>query len=89
MPCKAPLMPVMTFQISPPLKVWGVSVSSVHISASLSFHVPSALSRLLTTQLSLIVYTSRFMSQLGTHFFWANLSHHADGGQDFLGKGDK
>lgn len=39
---KAPLMSSMTCQIPPPLKVAGSWVSSVQISASLSFHVSSA-----------------------------------------------
>ena len=39
---RAPLMSSMTCQIPPPLKVAGSWVSSVQISASLSFHVSSA-----------------------------------------------
>ena len=47
----APLMVVTVLQIVPPLKVWGDSVSSVHISASFSFHVVNAFSKLSTIQL--------------------------------------
>ena len=56
---------------------------SSHSSASLSFHVPSAYSRLRITQLSLIVYTSQEnKSQHETHL------HHSDKHKDFLCKGN-
>ena len=42
----APLMPVITVQTAPPLKFSGVVLTSVQISASLSFQVPRAEFRL-------------------------------------------
>ena len=54
MPTRALLMPVITRQMSPPLKVSGVWVSRVHISASLLFQPDRAFSRSPTIQLSLI-----------------------------------
>ena len=53
MAVSAPLIPVMTLQISPPLKDSGLWVSSVQISASFSFQVFSAEFRFCTIQLSL------------------------------------
>ena len=53
-PVNALLIPTITFQMSPPLNVSGVCVSSVQISASLSFQPDRAFSNTLTTQLSLI-----------------------------------
>ena len=64
-PTRALWMPRMAFHISPPLKVSGVWVRRVHISASLSFHPESASSRILTTQLSLIKL----------HLLWGIASH--------------
>ena len=57
-PVSAELMLTMTLHICPPLNVSGVCVMSCHNSASLPFHVAMARSRFLTTQLSLMVYTS-------------------------------
>ena len=53
MAVSAPLIPVMTLQISPPLKDSGLWVSSVQISASFSFQVFNAEFRFCTIQLSL------------------------------------
>jgi len=72
------------FQISPPLKDWGDWDSKDHTSDSLSFHVVRAFSRVLTIQLSIGDYLQENLSQLGTHFLQG-----ANGGQDFLGKGNQ
>ena len=53
MAVRAPLIPVMTLQIVPPLKDSGLWVRSVQISASFSFHVDNAEFRFCTIQLSL------------------------------------
>ena len=53
MAVSAPLIPVMTLQIVPPLKDSGLWVRSVQISASFSFHVDNAEFRFCTIQLSL------------------------------------
>ena len=49
----APLIDTITFQIVPPLKAWGDCVRSVQISASFSFHILRAKSRLSMIQLPL------------------------------------
>ena len=53
MAVSAPLIPVMTLQIVPPLKDSRLWVRSVQISASFSFHVDNAEFRFCTIQLSL------------------------------------
>lgn len=58
MPISAELILTTTPHIAPPLKVSGDCVMSCHSSARRSFHVAMARSRLLMTQLSLMVYTS-------------------------------
>src|SRR5699024_6625752 len=90
MPCKAPLIPTMTFQMSPPLKFCGVWVSSSHSSPSFSFQVPRALSKVWTIQLSPIFHTPQLRVPTWDAFFAAPMdSHHTDGGQDLLGEGDE
>ena len=51
MACIPPLMVTMVCQMVPPLKVWGDSVSSDHISVILLFQTPKALVRFSTIQL--------------------------------------
>ena len=57
-PVSAELILRIALHICPPLNVSGVCVMSCHSSASLPFHVAIAHSRFLTTQFSLMVYTS-------------------------------
>ena len=85
----APLMSSMTCQIPPPLKVAGSCVSKVQISASLSFHVPSA-----EFKLSIIQFPAGHLpsKKCGSARHWAlpwleNRKSSGDEVEDFLGKG--
>ena len=78
--------------IVPSLNVSGDWVSSVHISANLSFQPANALSKLLTIQLSLKIAPPslgemRLTVRRISPDNWLLGLYRADGGQDFLGKG--